>query len=293
MYATVTDRPSMGRPARHGSLAAITIGGLLLSPVCPLAETSPNPLSPGPAQEFVLGEKALESFLAARPLTTDGNLVVRADRIGRTVARAGDRPDLSFTFLVIDGEELNGYSFIGGTVCVPRRLVELLTSDNELAFALGHEIAHIALRHHVTRGRFEQAMASQGARSAEVVSFYDRDAELEADRYGALYALRAGYRYGSARDALKRLAESDKTRSEDAAHPSYTDRIGRFDAYGRELETCLKAFERGKEALQDGRASDAISFFSYFVSAFPQSVTGRVNLGAAYLERLRGKSGAP
>lgn len=293
MGTTVTDSHFTGRAARHSSLAAIAFGGLLLTPSCSHAATSPNLLSPGPGQEFVLGEKALEDFLAARPLSTDGNLVVRVDRIGRIVSRAGDRPDLSLTFLVIEGDDLQGYSFLGGTVCITRRTVELLSADDELAFALGHEIAHIVLRHLVTRVRFEQALASQGARSAEVVSFHDRDAELEADRYGALYALRAGYRYGSARDALKKLADADKTRVEDAAHPSYAARIEAFDAYSRELERCLEAFERGKTALQKGTATDAISYFSIFVQVFPRSVTGRVDLGAAYLERLRSKSGTP
>jgi tetratricopeptide (TPR) repeat protein len=60
-----------------------------------------------------------------------------------------------------------------------------------------------------------------------------------------------------------------------------------------ELERSLEAFETGLVALLAGEADEAISRLKLFVAEFPNSVSGRVNLGASYLAKIRMKSGTP
>jgi predicted Zn-dependent protease len=173
----------------------------------------------------------------------------------------------------------------------------MFTDDDELAFAIAHEVAHAALRHHVSQMRWKLALASgrQGERAVleTVKSAFDRDAEVEADRFGALYAVRAGYRFTATYEGLQRLAGASPGPRDDPSHPSYQERIEALKDFGGELKRSLEAFDRGTDALKAGKADEAIDYFTLFVGEFPNSYSGRVNLGAAYLARVRSHSGTP
>ena len=69
----------------------------------------------------------------------------------------------------------------------------------QLAFAIAHELAHINLRHHVARLRSQRLVETGGTEHEALLraikNQLDREAEMEADRFGALYAVRAGFRY--------------------------------------------------------------------------------------------------
>ena len=250
-----------------------------------------------PVQEVALGEKARAEFFDSHPLSTDGNLAIRIDEIGRTVARVSDRPQLLYRFVVVQGEELQAYSFPGGTIVLTEGLARLFDTDDEFAFALAHEIAHIALRHHVFTFRLRHAASSEApperVMMATIKGRLDSDQEMEADRYGALYAVRAGYRFNSAWETLERMSEESRYALGDAAHPEYSRRVIALQEFRRELDLSLRAFEEGTAALRAGRCDDAISSLSYFVAEFPNSASGRVNLGSAYLAKVRETAGTP
>lgn len=249
-----------------------------------------KPVVVSPAQEVALGEKVRQEFLREHPLSADGNLAVRVDGVGRKVAAISDRPDLLYRFMVVQGGRPQAYSFPGGTVCVTERLARLFEADDELAFALAHEVAHIAMRHHVFKYRLLQSMDVEAPPERvmleTVMSRFAADQEMEADRYGSLYAVRAGYRFTSAHDALSKLARAG-AQNRKGGHPEYADRIGALRSFQDELELSIEAFLAGTDALRAGEVETAIERLQYFVAEFPQSVSGRVNLGAAYLARVR------
>src|SRR3546814_11805795 len=58
------------------------------------------------------------------------------------------RPDLPWTFGVIDSPEINAFAAPGGYVMVTRGMYELLANDAEVAAVLGHEISHVVQRDH-------------------------------------------------------------------------------------------------------------------------------------------------
>ena len=200
-----------------------------------------------------------------------------------------------YRFLVVQGEEPQAYSFPGGTVCVTEALTTLLATDDELAFALGHELAHIALRHYVANYRLlrhaEARGSPEGAMLDAVLSQYGSDYEMEADRYGALYAVRAGYSFSKAIEVLDKLARAPGAVREDAVHADYGERIADLQDFREELEMSVAAFHAGTESLKAREIARAIGALHVFVTQFPQAVSGHVNLGAAYLARAR--EGAP
>ena len=277
--------------ARHSALAlAVVLVAIAVSATAIHAAVAAPPMTPGPAGEVVLGERALERFLAARRQSEDGKLSLRVSKIGYTIARVSDRPDLIYSFLVVAGPELEAYSFVGGTICLTEGLVQLYKSDDELAFAIAHELAHVALRHVVSEAVFQTALEASGATDAEAArSLYGQTAELEADRYGAMYVCRAGLRFSASLDALDRLAKARPGPDEDRRHPAYVERIKVLKRVQGELVHSIEAFDRGKTALAGNRVGEAVDMFTLFAASFPQSVAGQVNLGSSFLARARSR----
>jgi predicted Zn-dependent protease len=126
------------------------------------------------------------------------------------VARASDQPDLTWKFTVIDDESINAFTTGGGYVYVFRGLLAYLNSEAELAAVLGHELAHVTANH-PARGQTRSVLAQILAMGAAIatgssavadmanigagafVQGYGREAEMEADRIGMKYLVRAGY----------------------------------------------------------------------------------------------------
>ena len=173
--------------------------------------------------EIAVGREVAGRTLGAAPLVADPELQAYVNRVGRWVAAQTERPDLPWHFGVIDSPAINAFAAPGGYVLVTRGLYEILDNEAQLAGVLGHEIGHIALRHHITVMQ-QSAAVSAGARiaqggdrsylvsnligtGAEVLARgLDKNAEFEADRIGVILAARAGYNPYALIDVLQKLA---------------------------------------------------------------------------------------
>ncbi len=72
--------------------------------------------------------------------------------IGQNLAAQSDRPTLEWTFGVLaDPNAINAASAPGGYVFVTRGLVQRVENESQLAGVLAHEIAHVVLKHALTR----------------------------------------------------------------------------------------------------------------------------------------------
>lgn len=128
-------------------------------------------------------------------------------RIGGT-ANAGGNPDYPYEIRVLANDGVNANAFPGGIIYLWRGLFPILGYDEEqLAWAAGHEAAHVSRQHAVRRlehalgyeliiqlllgqdktGRVSQAIANL------TLQDYGQGQELEADRVGATFARNAGY----------------------------------------------------------------------------------------------------
>jgi predicted Zn-dependent protease len=222
----------------------------------------------GPTGEHFYGQRSRALFMQRVARTRDAALAERVEEIGRRVAAYSDRPGLSWGFAVLvpsaKDRQLQAISLAGGTIGITEPAARLLTED-ELAFALGHEVAHVALRHHL------------GPEGDAPPSPFQ---ESEADRYGALYAVRAGYAFSAGVDSLRRMKVAGA-------------RTKKLTAFRPELEWALRAFDAGVAALDAGDAEEARVALGGFVHTFPHSLAGRINLGTACLARLSEKQGNP
>ncbi|MCA3132512.1 MAG: M48 family metallopeptidase [Betaproteobacteria bacterium] len=215
-------------------------------------------------EEIEVGEAVAATLLGARPLVDDPSLQRYVNDVGLWIARHSERPDLPWTFGVIDSEHLNAFATPGGTVLVTRGLMRVLRSESELAGVLGHEIAHAVRRHHISAMRKGAmldlaatgvAVAAAGSGGGELgealaqatkelyVRGLDRGDEYEADRLGVLYAARAGYDPYGLPGVIQTLSAAPAGDTYVAllfkTHPAPAERLDRLaTAMGDRFETC-------------------------------------------------------
>jgi len=84
--------------------------------------------------EVRLGRQIAGNLLGAAPLVKDDKLQQYVNRVGRWVAAQSDRPDLKWTFGVIESNDINAFAAPGGYVFITRGLYLRLKDEAELAF---------------------------------------------------------------------------------------------------------------------------------------------------------------
>jgi hypothetical protein len=154
------------------------------------------------------------------PLLNDERTEAFAERIGERLTEAIPaeyrQPEFRYSFDVVNLREINAFALPGGPMFLHRGMIEAAKSEAEVAGVMGHELAHVILRHgtaQATTGQKFQigAVAGQvlgaiiGGRTGAVVSQgsqlglgtwflkYSREYEREADLLGAQLMARAGY----------------------------------------------------------------------------------------------------
>lgn len=184
---------------RHWLLFTLLLVPLLLAPF-PSQATEKRPAT---------GREMHEQIVATTTLV-EGKPADYVNQVGQRIARYSDKPDLHFTFTVIDNPVINAFALPDGYIYVHRGLLNYLNSEAQLAAVLAHEVGHVTANHHSRQRRAQVGSSIMAGllavltRSAEVgeasamwgasmVSGYGRDMELEADEVGSRYLRNAGY----------------------------------------------------------------------------------------------------
>ena len=199
-------------------------------------------------QEIAMGREADVQIQEQMGLYDDEELQRYVEKIGFEMASRSHRPDLPWSFAVVDSPVVNAFAVPGGFIYLTRGIMAYLDDESDLAGVLGHAIGHVTARHSVqaiTRASGAQlglaigGVVSSTARKlgglAEIglgVLFlrYGRDAELQSDRLGAEYAVASGWDPTGVRDMLETLsrlsAGSDRgVPSWMSTHPEAADRV--------------------------------------------------------------------
>ena len=157
----------------------------------------------------------------------------------------------TFSFEVVKGSEPNAFALPGGFIFVTGSLLELCEwNQDQIAFILAHEMAHVIRGHAMDRIIAGSAIAV-GAKAASIrgllnswlgnvgvkflESAYSQDMELEADKLAARLATAAGYdRHAPIQlfARLKKLNRSDKQPglwNYFSSHPTFDIRINNID----------------------------------------------------------------
>jgi predicted Zn-dependent protease len=160
--------------------------------------------------EIELGQTSHEQVLKQFRVYPDPALQDYVNTIGQRLAAASERPDLAWTFTLVDDDAVNAFAIPGGFIYVTRGMMAYLNSEAELAAVLGHEIGHVTGRHAVRQDSKNKvvgavstaATVATGTGGAGdltnmfggvLLSGYGRSMELEADSLGARYLAKTNY----------------------------------------------------------------------------------------------------
>ncbi|MEO6199393.1 MAG: M48 family metalloprotease [Sphingomicrobium sp.] len=168
-----------------------------------------------------------------------GSRAAYIDSVGHKVAAFAGvaNPGQAIRFTSLNSAVENAFSVPGGYVYVTRQLLTLMDDESELAFALGHEVGHIAANHAHAReayarrsnsaGIFGQLIGAvlgnniignmisqQSQRSSRLNTLsFSRDQEYQADQLGMRYMIQAGYDPSGAPEVLSALSRATALQS--------------------------------------------------------------------------------
>src|SRR6266536_2745857 len=156
-----------------------------------------------------------------------GSRAAYVESVGRRVSAFSGvaNPGQSLHFTLLNSAVENAFSVPGGYVYATRQLMTLMDDESELAFALGHEVGHIAANHAHIREQYAERSTfgwlgqiigaifggnglgnyiEQRAK-LDLLSF-SREQEYQADQLGMRYMIAAGYDPFGAPELLQALS---------------------------------------------------------------------------------------
>lgn len=207
----------------------------------------------GESQEVELGRRSDEEIVRTLGLYPNQALQAYVDEIGQRLAATSERPDLPWTFRVLDDDVVNAFALPGGFVYVTRGILAHLDSEAELAGVLGHEIGHVTARHGVERLSKAQltqlglglgvALEPELGRYSDLAEIglgalflkFSRDDERQADDLGLRYVRREGYAAREMIEVFEVLERVSRARGPEgripgwlSTHPTPANRIERL-----------------------------------------------------------------
>jgi predicted Zn-dependent protease len=163
------------------------------------------------AEELAIGQQQDVEIRREMGVYDDPDLQRYVNEIGQRLARTSHRPNLPWSFTIVDSPAINAFALPGGYIYVTRGLLAYLDDESELAGVLGHEIGHVTARH-AAQAYTRQAQANigltilsifvpstrpftdLGAAGLSVLFLkHGREQELEADRLGVEYGSGNGF----------------------------------------------------------------------------------------------------
>jgi predicted Zn-dependent protease len=155
-------------------------------------------------EEVRIGDELAPRYENSQPADSPESKALEAyvNQVGEGVAAHAKRR-LPYRFHVLpQADFINAFALPGGQIFIGRGLLDQLSSEDELAFVLGHEIEHVDHFHAVERVQMEAQLRHLDldivAGVAEIPmslwqAGYSKDEELEADREGLRLSVAAGY----------------------------------------------------------------------------------------------------
>lgn len=222
----------------------------------------------GEGTELELGIKTYSDVLEKSTLSSDEAAVARIRTIGMRIADVTQKTDYEWEFNLIEADSVyNAFCLPGGKVAVYTGILDLASSDDEVATVMAHEIAHAIARHGGERMSqmlmvqlggiaLEEAMKKESQKTIDMARVaygagagllyilpYSRTHESEADYMGLMYMAKAGYDPRASVRFWQRMQEQYAGQEPPeflSTHPSSDTRIADLRAW---LPEALRHYE--------------------------------------------------
>ena len=202
----------------------LTAAALAVSMLLPLAGCVTNPATGDQSLNLLSEEQEIQIGTDAEPqfIQENGGLIpdegIRryVEDLGQRLAAVSERPDLPWSFNVLDSPVINAFALPGGKVFISRGLMSQMTNEAQLAGVLGHEVGHVTAQH-VNARMSQQMLVQLGAVAFGVAGEatdndvlrvlgvgtsvgggvyllkFGRDQETQSDELGVRYMAKLGY----------------------------------------------------------------------------------------------------
>ncbi len=195
-------------------------------------------------QEVALGGQINDEILKQVRLNKDPEINNYVKQIGARLVPNCDRPNLPYTFQVVNDDNINAFATMGGYVYVNTGLLKAADTEAEVAGVIAHEIAHITNKHALKQMR-QRIIAGGLADAAGVDNNVlvavgvevglnlpkSRRDEYQADQDGLKTVIRSGYAPSGMIEFFQKLlnAGGGSMPTILRTHPHTEDRIARLE----------------------------------------------------------------
>jgi len=174
-----------------------------------------------PQKQYEVGFKTSAKILGSSPLVSNQKLTQYLNLVGKTLIKNSPGDSYAWTFAAIESDDINAFAAPGGFVFVTKGLLRSLSTEDELAAVLAHEISHVRLSHYIKVVK-KQMMAEYTLKSlnenpdAQLEALasaatlvlsrgLDKQAEFDADRESVVLLAKSGYDPSAMADVLNML----------------------------------------------------------------------------------------
>lgn len=208
-----------------------------------------------PQQEVALGlQSAPQMAEQFGGLYQDAKVQNMVKQVGRRIVQQTEagKSEYQFDFHVLaDDQTINAFALPGGQIFITTALLSKMTSEDQLAGVLGHEIGHVIGRHsaeHMAQGELMQGLVQAttiatydptvpgGQQSAAIAQYvgqivnmkFGREDELESDKFGVKYMMQCGYQPEKMIEVMEILKQASGGGGQSefmSTHPSPENRV--------------------------------------------------------------------
>jgi predicted Zn-dependent protease len=173
------------------------------------------------SQELAMGKQYDQQLVVEMGLYDDSALAGYVQELGLRLAALSERPQLPWTFRLVDDPVVNAFAVPGGYIYITRGIMANMSSEAQLVSVLGHEIGHVTARHTAQQMTQQQVfglgLAVGSVFSPEIAGLasgavqilflkFSRDDESQADELGFRYMRAARYDPREAADMFAQLS---------------------------------------------------------------------------------------
>jgi len=201
------------------TIRRITVLTLVLVGLSCSARQPGAPINPGfnvysKEQDIQVGRQVAAEVMQQVDVVQDRELQDYVKSLGRRLASTPSAGDYPYEFTLINDPSINAFALPGGPIFVHSGLIRAADNEAQVAGVLGHEIAHVALRHGTNQASKASILQIPAAAAGILLGDsaagqiaqigtglglnlimlkYSRSAETQADALGARILHEAGY----------------------------------------------------------------------------------------------------
>ena len=244
-------------------IAMLAVAAMLLTSCGSVPITGRKQLNLVSDQEVLAASlQQYSSFMQTAAISTNKTKSAQVTRVGQRIAAATEAylryagleseiQNFAWEFNLVKSDEINAWCMPGGKIVVYEGIMNLVSSDDELAVVIGHEVAHAVAKHSNER-MSQQVLAQYGAVAVGVATQgksyntqaiaqtvyglgaqygvmqpFSRKHESEADEMGLVLMTIAGYNPDVAITFWQKMEASSSTSVPEflSSHPSHATRI--------------------------------------------------------------------